>query len=71
MKVLIVGASGGIGSRALTQSLAHPQTTKVVAFSRRALPFGHSKLENVLIKDFSQWPKDVLRSHVDAVGMIW
>lgn len=71
MKVLIVGASGGIGSQALVQSLSHPQITKVVAFSRRALSVQHSKLENILIKDFSKWPEDILRAHADAAGMIW
>lgn len=71
MKVLIVGASGGIGSQALSQSLTHPQITKVVAFSRRELPIEHAKLATVLIEDFSAWPEDVLRSHSDAAGMIW
>lgn len=71
MKVLIAGATGGIGSQALGQSLAHPQITTVVAFTRRNLPLKHPKLDNILIKDFGRWPEDVLIKHADAAGMIW
>ena len=71
MKVLIAGATGGIGSQALRQSLAHPQITKVVAFTRRSLSLEHPKLDNILIKDFAKWPEDVLIQHADAAGMIW
>ncbi|KPM39541.1 hypothetical protein AK830_g7019 [Neonectria ditissima] len=74
MKILIVGASGSIGGEALLHCLSHPSISKVVAFVRRDLPANvsdHPKLESVLIKDFSAWPKDVLDAHADAVGMIW
>ncbi|KAK7429768.1 hypothetical protein QQZ08_003613 [Neonectria magnoliae] len=74
MKILIVGASGSIGGEALLQCLAHPEISKVVAFVRRDLPSDvsdHPKFESVLIKDFSKWPKDVLKAHADAAGMIW
>ncbi|RMJ18263.1 hypothetical protein CDV36_002099 [Fusarium kuroshium] len=74
MKVLIVGASGMIGGEALLQCLANPQISSVVAFVRRELPSDVSnnpKLKSVIIKDFSQWPKDLLLTHADAVGMIW
>ena len=74
MKVLIVGASGSIGSEALFQCLSHPLITSVVAFVRRDLPAevsSNSKLDVVEIKDFAIWPEDVLREHKDAVGIIW
>lgn len=74
MKVLIVGASGMVGGEALSQCLAHPTITKVVAFVRRDLPddvSGHPKLESVVIKDFAAWPEDVLLAHSDAAAMIW
>ncbi|KAI8945161.1 hypothetical protein F4801DRAFT_594378 [Xylaria longipes] len=74
MKVLITGASGSIGGGCLIQCLAHPSISTVVAFVRRELPgdvSNHPKLKTVLIKDFSQWPEDVLKVHADAVGMIW
>ncbi|KAK1142458.1 hypothetical protein N8T08_007820 [Aspergillus melleus] len=74
MKVLIVGASGSIGSEALLQCLSHPLIASVVAFVRRDLPAevsSNSKLDVVKIKDFAIWPEDVLREHKDAVGIIW
>lgn len=74
MKVLIVGASGMIGSEVLIQCLAHPRISKVVAFVRQELSAqvsGHPKLESVVIRDFSAWQEDVLQAHGDAAAMIW
>ncbi|KAI0150358.1 hypothetical protein GGR57DRAFT_472527 [Xylariaceae sp. FL1272] len=74
MKVLIVGASGLIGSAALSRCLSHPKITQVIAFVRRDLPaelLNNSKLQCVTHTDFSSWPEDLLRSHADAAGMIW
>ncbi|KAI1803736.1 hypothetical protein F4811DRAFT_315927 [Daldinia bambusicola] len=74
MKILIVGASGSIGSEVLLHCLAHPDISSVVAFVRRDLPAevsSHPKLQSVIIKDFSKWPDEVLHAHSDAVGMLW
>lgn len=74
MKILITGASGFIGGEALTQCLNHPKVSNVVAFVRRDLPAelqDNPKLECVVIKDFAEWPIDVLEQHADAEGMIW
>ncbi|KAI1267119.1 hypothetical protein F5Y18DRAFT_379021 [Xylariaceae sp. FL1019] len=74
MKVLIVGASGLIGSAALSQCLSHSKVTQVIAFVRRDLPAEltkNPKLQCIIHKDFSWWPEDLLRSHADAAGMIW
>lgn len=71
MKILIVGASGSIGGEALTQCLAHPKITSVIAFGRRELPVSHPKLTCIVIEDFSTWPENVLRRHADASAMIW
>jgi uncharacterized protein YbjT (DUF2867 family) len=45
MKVLILGASGLVGSNALAQTLAHSAVTAVMAPTRKPLPPG-SKLTN-------------------------
>ncbi|KAI1159207.1 hypothetical protein F5B18DRAFT_37192 [Nemania serpens] len=74
MKILISGASGSIGGECLRQCLSHPAISIVVVFIRRDLPAdisNHPKLKCIMIKDFSQWPEDVLQAHADAAGMIW
>lgn len=74
MKILIVGASGMVGSEAITHCLAHPNISKVVAFVRRELPEEirkHAKLQSIIHTDFSQWSEDLLRAHSDASAMIW
>ncbi|KAI1123030.1 hypothetical protein F5Y10DRAFT_286540 [Nemania abortiva] len=74
MKILITGASGSIGGECLIQCLSHPSISTVVAFVRRDLSTdvsNHPKLKCILIKDFSQWPEEVLQAHADAAGMIW
>ncbi|KAI3325811.1 hypothetical protein HD806DRAFT_553083 [Xylariaceae sp. AK1471] len=74
MKILIVGGTGSIGGECLTQCLSHPNISSVIAFVRRDLHAdvsNHPKLKSVMIKDFSQWPEDVLQAHADAAAMIW
>jgi N-acetyl-gamma-glutamylphosphate reductase len=74
MKILIVGGSGSIGGECLSQCLSHPKISTIIAFVRRDLPAdisNHPKLKCILIKDFSQWPEDILRAHADAAAMIW
>jgi uncharacterized protein YbjT (DUF2867 family) len=51
MKIIIAGASGYIGQELLTQSLAHPSITSVIALSRRDLNITHNKLRVVHMKD--------------------
>ncbi|TLS23415.1 uncharacterized protein PpBr36_06134 [Pyricularia pennisetigena] len=74
MKVLITGATGTIGSEIFRHCLAHPDITSVVAITRRSLPetiSSHPKLTSVVMQDFKVWPRELLQSHSDAVGMIW
>ncbi|OBP13768.1 NAD-dependent dehydratase [Rheinheimera sp. SA_1] len=52
--VLILGASGAVGSQLLAQALLHPDVTKVVAPTRRPLE-PHPKLANPII-DFESLP---------------
>ncbi|KAL2836900.1 hypothetical protein BJX68DRAFT_27466 [Aspergillus pseudodeflectus] len=51
MKIIIAGATGYIGQELLTQSLAHPSITSVVALSRRDLNITHNKLRVVHMQD--------------------
>ena len=56
MKLLLVGASGLVGSHVLTLALDDPRISEVVAPSRRALS-PHSKLLNPIV-DFDNLPED-------------
>nr|WP_314901145.1 NAD(P)H-binding protein [uncultured Deefgea sp.] len=62
--VLILGATGAVGRHLLAQALQHPDITRVIAPTRRALP-AHAKLENPMI-DFESLPIDAPWWHADA-----
>lgn len=65
MKLLIVGASGLVGSHVLQRALADERVSEVVAPSRRALA-AHPKLFAPLV-DFDQLPSDADWWQADAV----
>ncbi len=65
MKLLLVGATGLVGGQVLTQALAEPRVTAVVAPTRRALP-AHARLHNPLV-DFEQLPAAADWWRADAV----
>lgn len=54
--ILIIGATGAVGSQLLAQALRHPDVAKVVAPTRRPLD-PHPKLANPII-DFEALPLD-------------
>ena len=57
MKVLIIGASGAIGSTILTHALRRNEVTHVIALTRTPFPSTTTsapKLTNILIPDFSK-----------------
>ena len=56
MQLLIVGATGLVGSQVLQQALADSRITRVVAPVRRALP-AHPRLLAPLV-DFEHLPED-------------
>jgi uncharacterized protein YbjT (DUF2867 family) len=75
MKVLITGATGGIGHEVLMHLLQYPAFTSVVALSRRdmstsSLPNVH-KFRNIVMKDFSNWSGDIMEQIQDADAMFW
>ncbi|MEQ8517487.1 MAG: NAD-dependent epimerase/dehydratase family protein [Cytophagales bacterium] len=67
MKVLITGATGMIGKGVLLECLDHPQIEKVITLGRSALDMEHSKLEEIIHKDFKDYSsiKDKLQN-IDA-----
>lgn len=65
IRLLLLGATGAVGSEVLRLALLHPQVQQVVAPTRRPLP-AHPRLIN-LVTDFAQ-PAEALRGWaVDAV----
>ena len=71
MKVILTGPTGFIGSEVLTQLLAHPSITSILAVSRRPLPTTDPKLKTVLLQDFTAWPSSVLDECAGADACIW
>ncbi|KAL4805661.1 hypothetical protein BDV18DRAFT_11854 [Aspergillus unguis] len=51
MKVIITGASGYIGQELVSQCLAHPSITSIVALARRELTVTHEKLQTHVMSD--------------------
>src|SRR5690606_41750915 len=65
MKILLVGATGLVGSHVLKRALADQRVTSVVAPARRNLT-EHPKLEAPVV-DFDQLPADASWWQADAV----
>lgn len=65
MKLLLVGATGLVGSHVLRQALADARIELVVAPTRRALPES-AKLQSVVV-DFERLPEDAAWWQADAV----
>lgn len=65
VRLMLIGATGLVGRKVLSQALAHPQVEQVIAPTRRALP-QHAKLLNPVV-DFDALPKVADWWAVDAV----
>ncbi|KAE8383467.1 hypothetical protein BDV26DRAFT_251791 [Aspergillus bertholletiae] len=51
MKVILAGTTGFVGQEILSQCLAHPSITSIIALCRRDLPITHPKLHVHRMKD--------------------
>ncbi len=71
MKIIIAGATGNIGRKALDEALYHPDMTVVVALVWRELDVQHSKLQSVVKQDFSSYSEAELEKLNGAQGCIW
>lgn len=73
MKLIIVGATGYVGTETLRQSLLRKDITSVVAVTRRALtsPSPSPKLHNVVVKDYDQYNDEAKAAFKGANGCIW
>jgi len=55
MKVIITGATGMVGKGALLECLDHAEITEVLSISRKPTGIEHSKLKELIHKDFSEF----------------
>lgn len=78
MKLIVAGATGLLGSEIIKQSLRIPEITTVIALARRPIKFvgkepavDSSKLKEVLVKDYGEYPDDVKVEFAGADACIW
>ncbi|MBR9855809.1 MAG: NAD-dependent epimerase/dehydratase family protein [Algicola sp.] len=78
-KVIITGSTGMVGKGVLYECLEHPEIEKILVVNRSTVGIQHPKLEELLLKDFTQFSKvsEELKGYdacfhcmgVSAVGM--
>jgi uncharacterized protein YbjT (DUF2867 family) len=79
MKLIIAGASGFVAQELLSQSLKRADITRVVALSRKPVSApddvggdsNAAKLRSVVLKDYDDYPKDMLTEFQGADACIW
>lgn len=79
MKLIVVGATGLIGTEVIRQALSHKSITSVVALGRRPTPAPKSitaapaleKFASVTLDDFTNYPDDVKSQLSGADACIW
>lgn len=74
MKIVLAGSTGFVGQEILSQCLADPSITSVVALSRRDLPVSHAKLtvQRITESDFASFSSPDLKSSLrGADACIW
>lgn len=69
MKVILTGTTGFLGQEVLKQLLVDKTVTEVVSLVRRSSGFNHSKLKELVIKDFLDY-RDIAR-YLKADACIW
>lgn len=71
MKVIISGATGRIGGKALESALDNPAVTSVVVLSRRDIGIQHEKLRVIIKKDYLEYSQEELEQLDGAEACIW
>ncbi|KAJ5592334.1 hypothetical protein N7537_009238 [Penicillium hordei] len=75
MKLIIAGANGLLGTEIVRQSLQIPEITQVVALVHQTVHLDESidssKVKNVVIDDYGQYPDDVKAEFAGASACTW
>jgi len=68
-RLVIVGATGMVGGYALRYALDHPSVGRVTVIVRRKLGFSHSKLNEILHRNFADCSSlaELLSAHDAAI----
>lgn len=71
MKVFITGSTGRVGGGVLDRCLSHPQITSVVALTRRPIDKKDPKLNNIVHKDYHNYPDSIIEQLKGTEACIW
>lgn len=79
MKLIVAGATGFVGMEVIRLSLERPDITSVIALSRTPISPSQqpkegaavSKLRNVIVKDYGDYPDNVKKEFAGADACIW
>ncbi|KAJ5611709.1 hypothetical protein N7528_008814 [Penicillium herquei] len=74
MKLIVVGATGLVGSEIIRQSLAIDEITEVIALARHPIQIENSsssKVKSVVVRDYAEYPEDVKAKLAGADACIW
>ena len=80
MKLIVVGATGFVGTEVIRQALRNPAVTSVIALARKPVPLPKdsgphidpSKLQSVVLEDWiSPYPESVMEHLKGANACIW
>ncbi|KAJ5710069.1 hypothetical protein N7493_009661 [Penicillium malachiteum] len=74
MKLIVVGATGLVGSEIIRQSLEIGEITEVIALARHPIQVENSsssKVKSVVVRDYAEYPEDVKAKLTGADACIW
>ena len=73
MHLILTGATGLVGTACLHEMLTNNAITRVSILSRRDVPMaeGHSKVNVIIHKDYTQYPPEMLEKLKGAKGCVW
>lgn len=75
MKLIISGGTGYVATEVIRQSLALKSITSLIVLSRRSVTLPRSenasKVKNVIVKDYDDYPDDVKSQLSGADACIW
>ena len=73
MKIILTGATGFAGSELLEQCCKSTTIHAIVVLTRRPLEVSkqHSKVQTIIMKDFTVYTPEVVEQIADADACIW